>query len=263
MHIFNKTYLIISLTLLTLFAIFTLGVKLDYFTQFDFDTTVRIQDNLPEKLKSYLIKLVPLGSWQITSILVFISMLLLKKKFWIIGFTYIAIALIEIIGKEFLHHPPPPQFMLLRFQDLNIDPYIIREGVASYPSGHAARTAFLSFIWIPTIISFTKKYIKRLTSPTHTPFEITLPFGFKLSKESTQTFSIQSLSLCTLGVTFLIASLIFSLIIGFIKVYLGEHWMTDIIGGWLLGSGLALIPYSLLISNQTFFKEKSTPPSSN
>lgn len=218
----------------------TIAAKFDLTTRFDFDTTVKIQDNMPLRLQPYLINFVAIGSWQVMSVLVFITMLLQPKRFWIIGILYLSIVGIEIIGKSELQHPPPPQFMTLRFQNLNLPPHYVREA-ASYPSGHAARAAYLSFLWIPLIIPFISKYIKQMTQKVDQKIEINLPFGFKLSKEQTQTYSPINLFFLLCGFAFFVFSLLFTFLIGFIKVYLGEHWMSDVLGGWLLGSGLALV----------------------
>lgn len=240
----NRKILLPSIILLTLFALQTFAAKLDLTSRFDFDTTVKIQDNMPERLQPYLIDFITIGNWQIMSVLVFLTMLLQPKRFWLIGLLYLSIVAIEIVGKNELQHPPPPQFMTLRFQNLNLPPHYVREA-ASFPSGHAARAAYLSFLWIPLIGPFMLKYFKQITQKADQKIEINLPFGFKLSKEQNTTYSHINIFLLLCGFTFFIFSLLFTFLIGFIKVYLGEHWISDVLGGWLLGSGLALATFVL------------------
>jgi membrane-associated phospholipid phosphatase len=228
-----------ALLLLFCFFILTIAAKFDLTTSFDFDTTVRIQDHMPERLKPYLISFVELGSWQVMSVAVFISMLIHRKHFWKIGLLYLFIALIEVYGKYQLQHPPPPEMFVLRFEHLNLpDNYVRNE--ASFPSGHAARSAFLVFLWIPFIFSNLFSYIKRHTEKVISEFKLRLPFGFVLSRENALSFEIVDFARIAFFIGIFIALLSFTFIVGFIKVYIGEHWMSDVIGGWLLGSGLGI-----------------------
>lgn len=236
----NFIILGIALLLLAGFFFLTIAAKYDKTTSFDFDTTVRIQDHMPERLKPYLIQFVTLGSWQIMSVAVFISMLLQRKHFWKIGILFIAILGIELLGKYMLHHPPPPQFMTLRFQHLDLPKYYIRQE-ASYPSGHAARSAFLVFIWIPYFFKNLVSYVKRHTEKAVSDFKLNLPFGFVLSRENAVSFEIVDFTRIALFIVIFSALLSFTFVVGFTKVYIGEHWMSDVIGGWLLGTGLGLL----------------------
>lgn len=236
--------LIFSIFLITSFLALTLITKYNLTESLDFDLTVKIQDHMPERLLPYLSTFITIGSWQVMSVLVFLSMLLQRRKFWLIGILFILIAVIEIYGKYELQHPPPPQFMTLRFQHLNVDQYYVRTEVASsYPSGHAARSAFLVSIWLPLIFKSTSNYLQRHRTISPQPFEIKLPFGFTLSKTTTPQFELFDFLRITFSLILIFSLVSFSLFIGFIKVYLGEHWSSDVLGGWLLGSGFGLITF--------------------
>ncbi|MDQ3239083.1 MAG: phosphatase PAP2 family protein, partial [bacterium] len=231
------------------FFLLTISAKFDKTQIIDFDTTVKIQDKMPLRLKPYMITFVQLGSWQIMSVLVFVSMLIHRKYFWQIGLLYIFIAIVEVFGKHLLHHPPPPHFMTLRFQDLDLPKYYVRQE-ASYPSGHAARSAFLVFIWVPYITQSTYSYFKRNTTKIISDFTLNLPFGFKLTRPQSFSFKLLDFSIIAIYISTFFALTTFTFLIGIIKVYLGEHWISDVIGGWLLGTGLGL-----LIVSRPFFSD--------
>lgn len=109
---------------------------------------------------------------------------------------------VELFGKFFLYHPGPP-FMFFRTELPFNFPSSYISTHYSYPSGHAARTSFLVVFLAFWCISYTK--------------------GAK-----------RAVLLSALGL-FLFVMLIS-------RVYLGEHWTTDVIGGTLLGASLGLIP---------------------
>ncbi len=42
-----------------------------------------------------------------------------------------------------------------------------------------------------------------------------------------------------------VSALMASLIIGVTRPYLGVHWPSDVVGGWTLGAGIAIIAWSI------------------
>ena len=69
----------ISVIFLISFAVFTYLVKEDVFNQIDFNTTVRLQDNLPKQYDSFLSSFSLIGSFEILAGLIFLIALLRKK----------------------------------------------------------------------------------------------------------------------------------------------------------------------------------------
>ena len=121
----KKKFLLIifSFFIFILFIIFTYIVRQDYLNQFDFNTTVRLQNHIPKKFVSLFI------------------------------FVPFALAhVIEIIGKALLHHPGPP-YLFFRYNIDFLFPSSYIQPGSSYPSGHSLRIVFISFI----VFSLIKK----------------------------------------------------------------------------------------------------------
>ncbi|MEX2007385.1 MAG: phosphatase PAP2 family protein [Candidatus Levyibacteriota bacterium] len=193
-----------------LFTAFSYLVHKDLLTQFDFDTTVRLQDNLPRRVDGYFSTLSEFGNFEFL-LIVLVILLLVFRKFkggLFVIFSFVVFHVIEIYGKTFVSHPPPPEFMLRIEKFLEFPQFHVRNEF-SYPSGHAGRTAFIS-----AILFYLVGKSKRI-KPIH-------------------------------------KVIIWSIIIGFdmlmfvSRVYLGEHWSSDVIGGALLGFALGIIAFIFL-----------------
>jgi len=109
----------------------------------------------------------------------------------------------EVYGKNVVHHPAPPFFMIKNPTTIFPSNYINEQ--YSYPSGHTARAIFLSIV------------------------------AFALVKRKRIRYAIG------LG--------IFVAIVAVGRIYLGHHWLSDIIGGGLLGGSMGII----LLSFVAFF----------
>ncbi len=202
-------YVILGFVFLTLFVGFSLIEEYGIFSQFDPELTRYLQIIVPRNLDIPLSFFSVMGSIEITTIFLIVIALLITKKQKLIPYSlalFASVMIIELIAKLFIYHPAPPK-EFFRYSLPFTTPHYINE-TFSFPSGHVARISFLA------IISgvLAHKYIKNKN--------------------------------INYGVTIAIICFVTVMIIS--RVYLGEHWTSDVIGGFLLGTAfgfLAMVYY--------------------
>ena len=202
---YRKAFIVIGIVAFILFVLFTLLVRNDTLRSFDFDTTVRLQDDVPVRFDEIFSFFSIIGRFEFT-FTVLLIILFLKRKILgvaVIGFFGVA-HIIEVIGKSILSQPGPPH-MFLRTTDLSMKfPGLYVHTDASYPSGQAVRALF-----VLVIIFFILRGIKKLPAYLKYP-------------------TLAGLS-------------IYTILMLLSRVSLGEHWTTDVIGGALLGISFAFL----------------------
>lgn len=207
----NKRLLsaIAGFILLAGFTMVSYMVKKGYFKNFDFSTTVRLQNHISRRFDMPFSLFSLLGSFEFTLAILaglFLVLLIWKRKIFFGAFLFFLILVVEVLGKIVIYHPGPP-YMFFRYALGFAFPSSYIHTNYSYPSGHMARTAFLVVVGIAMILIFIRNKASRL-------------------------FVVAGL-LGVFGTMFLS------------RVYLGEHWFSDVLGGFLLGSSLALLGVAL------------------
>lgn len=197
---------VISLIILSLLSYL---VHYDYFRYWDYQSMVLLQ-KISNRLIDYVFSVFTLlGSTEISFIIISVIFLILffkKKKLIFSVYLYILIYPLELLGKLLIYHPKPPVFFNRYIFDFHLPSSFFIETSYSYPSGHMARSAF--------IVSLLFYLLKKSG----------------LNKNKKVIFSILLFSY--LSVMFVS------------RIYLGEHWFSDVLGGALLGliiSSLAVV----------------------
>lgn len=109
---------------------------------------------------------------------------------------------IEIYGKTIVRHPAPPFFLLKNPTTIFPTYHVWQE--FSYPSGHTARATFLAFLMFITIQQYNNLTMRK-----------------------------RLLLIGGLG--------IYVGLVSISRIYLGHHWLSDVVGGLLLGAGFGIL----------------------
>lgn len=196
-----------------IFVAFTLIVKADLLTSFDFDTTHRLQNQTPLRFDPFFSSISVIGRFEYTVVFLMLILFVYRKIWGIIAFGLFGFAhVIELIGKTLLDHPGPPRMFLRSHYSDFPGLHVYTDG--SYPSGHSLRSVFLSILLIYLI------YRSNRLNPL---LKIAL---------YTVIISITGIMLYS-------------------RVSLGEHWTSDVVGGTLLGGSMALFSLSFLYRQKT------------
>lgn len=205
----------LSIIFLALFTLFSYNVAKERFVQRDFDTTVKIQDHIPRKYDEIFSYFSLLGSAEVT-----VLICLILSLAWFIRGKWLAIlgwlmvipgTLGEVFGKLVLFHPGPPVFFHRTLLPQSLPSFYVHTNF-SYPSGHMTRTIF-----IITVLGCLLFFSRLNLFLKYSVIFVLIGFGFMM---------------------------------GLTRIYLGEHWLSDVFGGGLLGAGFGFLAAVLIVKRR-------------
>lgn len=206
---------LLSIAFTLLFTYFSYSVAKEHWQKIDFDTTVKLQDHISRRFDGIFSYFSLLGSAEVTIgfclIVAFLS-LLRRKWLEIVGWLMIVPAsMAEVFGKLVVFHPGPPVFFHRSILPTNLPSFYVHTNF-SYPSGHMTRTIFIITVFASMMVFSSRN----------------LPTRFVI--------------FCSL--------LILAFLMGLTRVYLGEHWLSDVLGGVILGVAVGFLASVLILRNR-------------
>lgn len=202
---------LLSLFSIGLFTYFSYTVAKERWTKVDFDTTVKLQDHISRRFDKYFSYLSLIGSLEITLGFCALMGLFSVARFrWsaIVGWLMIIPASMgEVFGKLVLFHPGPPVFLHRTAIFAHLPSFYVHTDF-SYPSGHMTRTIFIVVIFAVILFNSKDSLIKYV------------------------------------GILALTA---FAFLMVLTRIYLGEHWLSDVIGGSILGLAMGFFASGLIL----------------
>ncbi len=218
----RKILVIVSILLLVLFVLLSKYEDRNSLRSLDFAVTVKLQERIDRS--SHLRTSMIVGNlmegatffaspeFTVIATLVMTGIALYdpkKKKVYVsaafLPLALVALVLVEIYGKSIVHHPAPMYSMIKNPTTIFPANYINEQ--FSFPSGHAARAVFLAMTFL-TLVSFRRGR----------------------SKASFMAHESVAIWACLISYVALVAVS---------RIYLGHHWLSDVVGGLLLGGGIA------------------------
>src|SRR3989344_2342783 len=220
MNLNRRTIVIFVSILLILFYGFSREVKKGKFKNIDFTVTVKIQDRMPSsasgRIDEFWEDIGFFASPMVSTVFVmaltvwsFIKARGFKRKIAVllIPLAFGLLTLAEVYGNSVVHHPAPPFFMLKNPTTI-FPKYYVNEQY-SYPSGHAGRAVFVAILASSVMLHASSKN--------------------KRKKQIIILVALAYVVLVSLG-----------------KIYLGQHWFSDVVGGFFIGTAVGIPIFGLL-----------------
>lgn len=206
---------LIAAGIFAIFTVFSYTVAKEAWQQVDFDTTVRLQDHISRRFDQPFSYFSLIGSAEVTfAIAGFIAIFnFIRFRMWSsLGWLMIIPAsVVEVFGKLVLFHPGPPVLFHRSIIETALPSFYIHTNF-SYPSGHMTRTTFLVTVFLIIGLSSSRSLIAKFI--------------------------------------FLSLGLVFIFMMSLTRIYLGEHWLSDVVGGVMLGVSTGILAAIFVIGKK-------------
>jgi membrane-associated phospholipid phosphatase len=215
----KRIWIWVAIVLGVLGLFLTLTVHLRVWQAFDWESVAGLQAALPRGVDVPFSLLSLIGSAELTGLILLVIVFYARPERRVpLILTFGIATMIELVGKTIVNQPTTPHYLLRYVSLFPILSAQINPGF-SFPSGHALRTTFIVIVLIEMIAAGS---LHRATK--------NWLYVFLLVFEGVMLIS---------------------------RVYLAEHWLTDVIGGAIFGAAFALIALASEINLPILFLRKS------